>query len=201
MSTSKRWLLVVDTDTYAGNFERELCAHLTAQVGECEVGANEADTARQTMPADALKWCEENITQEPDDHGCHRPVKIRPTPGWFNDGAGNHWREGADPEAVKAKYLESVRADADRTRKVYADKEYGAKEAERILAERTEPGHYDAYNSIEVYLTRQPPEWLFQLWVARTAAFFEGDNVQVAAVRVVVRTTTVMDRDFYSHAA
>ncbi len=31
------YLFVIDTDTYAGNFEREMCAYVTGQIGECEV--------------------------------------------------------------------------------------------------------------------------------------------------------------------
>jgi len=29
---------IIDTDQYAGNFEREMCAYLTGTVGECGVG-------------------------------------------------------------------------------------------------------------------------------------------------------------------
>ena len=29
---------VIDTKQYAGNFEREMCAHITGHIGECEVG-------------------------------------------------------------------------------------------------------------------------------------------------------------------
>ncbi len=36
------YLFVIDTDTYAGSFEREICAYVTGQIGECEVGKEEA---------------------------------------------------------------------------------------------------------------------------------------------------------------
>ena len=29
---------IVDTDSYAGNFEREMCAYMTGHIGECSVG-------------------------------------------------------------------------------------------------------------------------------------------------------------------
>ena len=32
---------VVDTDTYAGNFEREMCAFMTGITGACGVGKEE----------------------------------------------------------------------------------------------------------------------------------------------------------------
>ena len=40
MSTTPKngYGLVVKTNSYAGDFEREYCAYVTGQVGECEVG-------------------------------------------------------------------------------------------------------------------------------------------------------------------
>lgn len=32
------YCFVVDTDSYAGNFERDMCAYMTGCIGECEVG-------------------------------------------------------------------------------------------------------------------------------------------------------------------
>ena len=32
--TKMKYLFVIDTDSYAGNFEREMCAYLTNQIGE-----------------------------------------------------------------------------------------------------------------------------------------------------------------------
>lgn len=37
---SSKYILVADTNQYAGNFERELCAYITGQYGECSVGAD-----------------------------------------------------------------------------------------------------------------------------------------------------------------
>jgi len=62
-------LFVVDTEQYAGDFERQLVAWMTGQVGECKVGQEEAETARQALPADAWHWFERHIVAEPDDRG------------------------------------------------------------------------------------------------------------------------------------
>ncbi|KKK83825.1 hypothetical protein LCGC14_2789530, partial [marine sediment metagenome] len=35
---SDSWIFIIDTDSYAGNFEREMCAYITGRVGECGVG-------------------------------------------------------------------------------------------------------------------------------------------------------------------
>jgi hypothetical protein len=94
--TDQRWLLVVDTDAYAGNFERYMTAYMTGQVGECAVG-EEVVAALPEADLTALAWVAEVIGQEVDEHGVHRPVRIEPTPGFFNDGRGQHFRDGEAP--------------------------------------------------------------------------------------------------------
>lgn len=94
----ERFVFVVDTEEYAGNFERELCACMTAQIGDCEVGANQIPDARHAIPFAILEWLDEHTLQVADEHGCARPVTIWPTPGWYNDGHGNIARgEGKHP--------------------------------------------------------------------------------------------------------
>lgn len=83
MSTT-RYALVIDTEQYSGNFERQLCAFTTGQIGGCEVGDDYARLYDEPEPF-------ENIEQRADeDDGCHRPCSIWPTPGWSNDGKGIH---------------------------------------------------------------------------------------------------------------
>lgn len=33
--------LIIETDSYAGNFEREMCAYVVGHIGDCEVGEDE----------------------------------------------------------------------------------------------------------------------------------------------------------------
>lgn len=66
--------LIIETDKYAGNFEREMCAHITGVVGECEVGDKEA----QAMIADTGNSLD-YIFQLSDDRGTQRPVTITST--------------------------------------------------------------------------------------------------------------------------
>ncbi|MBU1976527.1 MAG: hypothetical protein KKA62_01075 [Nanoarchaeota archaeon] len=82
------YLFVIDTDTYAGNFERQMCAYVTGQIGECEVGKEQARLAKQEIP-EVVAQLEELIKSVPDEHGCHRPVSIFPNPRYGNDGQGN----------------------------------------------------------------------------------------------------------------
>lgn len=39
---NQEWIFVVDTEQYAGNFERGMCAFMTGMLGECGVGSEEA---------------------------------------------------------------------------------------------------------------------------------------------------------------
>lgn len=73
--TDDCFILVIKTDSYAGNFEREMCGYMTGQVGECSVGEKDADQFAVENP-DKLDEFEDLITGFPDDNGCYRPVTI-----------------------------------------------------------------------------------------------------------------------------
>lgn len=85
------WIFVVDTNRYSGNFEREMCAYMTGQVGECGVGEEAAEKFREDMgglPPDdeTYAWLE----QRADDHGTLRPASIWTTPGWYGSRDGTY---------------------------------------------------------------------------------------------------------------
>lgn len=63
------YAIVLTTDSYAGNFERELCAHCTGIVGECEVGSEFVEEEITDIFIDIVKT-------KPDEHGCYRPVSL-----------------------------------------------------------------------------------------------------------------------------
>jgi len=77
--TTTSYLMVIMTDSYAGNFERKLCAYATGAVGECEVGYREARDFTEEFGDDFTNNLREIIRDEPDDHGCHRPVTMMAT--------------------------------------------------------------------------------------------------------------------------
>lgn len=88
--TETKYMFVIDTDSYAGNFERPLTAYCTGCTGDCGVGEGQAELFEQEEGEDVLYEADEFIGSEPDDRGCHRPCVIYPTPGWTNDGKGNY---------------------------------------------------------------------------------------------------------------
>jgi hypothetical protein len=83
-------VIIIDTEEYAGNFEREMVAFITGQVGECEVGRESQAIAEEELSEEDMDWFCSNVIWTSDDHGCRRPASIAATPGWSNDEKGKH---------------------------------------------------------------------------------------------------------------
>lgn len=67
------FVLIIETNEYAGNFEREMCAYVTGQTGDCGVGKKEAIKVENELP-DFYERMEEIIGSECDHSGCFRPT-------------------------------------------------------------------------------------------------------------------------------
>jgi hypothetical protein len=65
------WIFVIDADMYIGYFDRNMCAFMTGQYGQCEVGKEEAASA--SIDPNLLDWFNNHVEQCPDDNGCLRP--------------------------------------------------------------------------------------------------------------------------------
>lgn len=104
----KRWIFVIDTEQYAGNFEREMCAYITGVTGECGVGEDFANLYLKETGEEESRFIE-LLEQVSDDHGCHRPCVIYPTPGWFNHGHGEHFKDWEENKAL-ADYIKLATA-------------------------------------------------------------------------------------------
>ena len=74
-------IIVIDTTSFTGNYERELCAYLTGQVGDCGVGSELAELAEEGMKH--LDWWNNNICPQESEDGSefYRPCSIWPTEG------------------------------------------------------------------------------------------------------------------------
>lgn len=74
------FIVIVDTDSYAGNFERDLVAWMTGLVGDCEVGEEYAELARAESAAlgfdDGCFGLPEAIQVDEQGNGCWRPASI-----------------------------------------------------------------------------------------------------------------------------
>lgn len=81
---------VIDTDKYAGNFERQMCAYITGRYGDCMVGKEYADMYNESVTSICF---DERVIDQPDDHGCWRPCRLEETPGLVNIGGGKVVKE------------------------------------------------------------------------------------------------------------
>ena len=70
---------MIDTNQYAGSFERPMCAYVTGSYSECQVGEKFASIALSEIPKQAREL-EFIIDKRPDDSFCHRPVGIIENP-------------------------------------------------------------------------------------------------------------------------
>lgn len=84
------WVFIIDTDQYAGNFEREMCAYCTGTVGQCEVGGEMTTLFKEDFELEDDKYGEDNPFMDyidnwvMDEDGCGRPTSI-----WGNPAGDN----------------------------------------------------------------------------------------------------------------
>lgn len=77
--TVPNYVLAIDTDQYAGNFEREMCAYCTGIVGDCGVGEEGREKFRKDFNIkneDDFGMFDTFIMDIADDRGCLRPTSI-----------------------------------------------------------------------------------------------------------------------------
>lgn len=171
---------IVDTNQYAGSFERQMCAYMTGHVGECGVGEKEA---RIYLKQYKLV---KGVMEKPDDHGCYRPVRICSTPNIWNNGYGFHYKEGEEALALEAyknskkewneqqiKLVESYR-DKDipswDTKKIEEAVQRYQEEIRKGEQETTVP-KYKAYQSVLIYFEAFPTEEMIDFLKARAYDF------------------------------
>lgn len=66
----KDYRLIVKTNCYTGNFEREMCAFMTGCIGF------EDETGEEFVDESIKELFEGVIESHPDDHGTYRPVSV-----------------------------------------------------------------------------------------------------------------------------
>jgi len=194
------YIFVIDTDQYAGNFEREMVAFMTGCVGECGVGDEYAEMYRDRFNIDEDDdRHNEYIFSSPDDHGCHRPATTWPTPGWFNDGMGNMYREGTDEKIAVERYITERQAEIDKADNDY-DKESLQEDIEQVQKEGITK--WPAANSVGIFMERLPTDEEAKRLIERAIEFVkmrETDqrewkrcNITVEGFRLIQQRTTEM---------
>lgn len=174
----EKYLLVIDTTDYAGSFERELCAYITGQIGECGVGAKQAEMFKNEVEKDIAEWFEENVEDTPDHNGVFRPVALSPTPGMFNDGFGRHYKDNVDLNIVLKKCKSEKIISVDQIVK------------------------YPAYQSIEISFYTRPTNDMVKFMTSRAETFCCDERIdkrlkpkKILGVRLVQRVTQDIQLD------
>ena len=189
------YLFVIDTDLYAGNFEREMCAYLTGRVGDCGVGDEMADLFKQDFNDDTLF---ENVVNVPDDAGCHRPATIWPSDKYGSDFQGNNYLL-ANPDQAKLiasyikykesysgehiKQMEEVIKRLENGETVSNWTVAGAKKEIARLQEHVEKARktqkieiYPAHNSVGIWFDKEPAKQEIAIMKERALKFAEVKN-------------------------
>jgi hypothetical protein len=121
------YILVVDTDSYAGNFERELAGYATGiHDRERGHGDREAADAQRTAPDMVAALKAKSRAVRHDEYGMVTNT-IRATPGRLNNGMGFHYAAD-DPVA-----MEDARTRSRQSMTEYQDR--NLKDVRRRLAE------------------------------------------------------------------
>lgn len=87
---SEEYTFIIDTDQYAGNFEREMCAYCTGMVGDCGVGDKEAEKFLEEFGQEKTDDMIDIIGQKADEHGVYRPTEICITPDYLLSKQGTY---------------------------------------------------------------------------------------------------------------
>jgi hypothetical protein len=205
MSISEEYIFIVDTDSYSGNFEREMIAYATGL--HCVRGQAETQNFHDTVGEEktfaigdyAIKTRDSN-----DDDRRPEYAHIEPTPGYYNNGMGFNYREGEEAKAVQA-YKDSCYKEIERLKAIYSDKPEVGIEASLVWDERAGEcsyetlGRFPAYMSISLSFSDFPPIVLLDLMKQRCreyAALPDANTqtvITITGFRLLKRTTTVID--------
>ena len=173
---SKNYVFIIDTDSYSGNFNRELCAFVTGQLGECEVGDRETQEFFDSVSSSMFESFETSIERKPNDKGHYHPSDMYPTPGMWNDGMGEHYPDDIFEEELNQAYNYYV----------YHCEEYGLTPAERS----NWPKKYPAYESVGIFFNTKPTQEMLDLMKSRAKIFLDRNKIGLRGFRLVLETTS-----------
>lgn len=110
-------VIMIHTDSYAGNFEREMCAYVTGTYGECGVGS---EIASSFLDSDELP--ELMVANKLDEHGTARPCGIDTNPNDVERGCQSVVIYLYEPPSIEA--LHTVKRRAEEFCRLICDKSW-----------------------------------------------------------------------------
>jgi hypothetical protein len=70
------YIVLINTNQYAGNFERQMTAYCTGVIGECGVGRKEAQLFEEETSEEIQALFEDALEHDAGDSGCYRPCSM-----------------------------------------------------------------------------------------------------------------------------
>lgn len=152
------WYVLIHTNAYAGNFERELVAFITGLIGECGVGEEEAKIARDKLHENVRQWFTDNVVYENDGEGVWRPAILAANPNYWGDGYSNVFPHDVDihAAAVGRKLAAYKKRRKEDLLKYHHSEEYIKAKAAEIDAYKVTQ-KYPVYNSVAFRIKTLPP--------------------------------------------
>jgi len=189
-----KYIFIVDTEQYSGNFEQPMAAAMTGIVGEYFSTTSQewADKCNAEMGLSSDEnisfWGILSTAGEHNDHDPNSYVSIWPTPGWFNNGMGEEFKDG-DEEKAQQHVTQAFLQDARLV--VYTGDPDAQKEhAEECITRSQEPfDKWPAYLSVAIFLYEQPSPEMMQDMFRRAKAYAQENNITVTGYRLIKEET------------
>jgi len=160
---------VIDTNSYAGNFERQMCGYMTGDGGE--YGYKDVDAVFHAEVGDdhpnVVDLVEYRVNDD-DDVPVHAPVRTFPNPRWFNNGTGGYFRlddPEAETKALLAYKKSTIGYAEDQIKRVKASSrgqesiDRGVSRFEQQIKKAnatTKVTRHPAYTSVGIFLRQRP---------------------------------------------
>lgn len=206
--------IIVDTDKYAGNFERELCAYVTG-IYERDTGVGQEISEEEEENIEHFQWWEDNVSYFYNEHGSQTCVEIEPTPGYFNNGTGGVYKdEPENYEKAKTERNQSTQkyyqAQIDRYEAILKNPNLSSKEIndakkqikiyEREIVEKNaqELVKYPAYYSVAIHCENEPPKEVLEEFKKRAVEFFTNHEpgVKITGFRKIQEIKNEIEMKF-----
>jgi len=172
--------IIVDTESYSGNFERELTAYCTGAVGDCGVGSDMSDEFFESGGV-----ASDLIVYMPGVSIVNRPSGVASTPGWFNNGLGGMFRHGCE-DAALAHHNAYLDGEVE-----HVDSDV---EIKRINDRRVEQVRkWPAYMSVEVYLSGEPDDYFVADFCSRARRYCELNDIVLTGFRLLKYSVSVSE--------
>jgi len=187
---SQHYLFVIDTDTYAGAFDRQMTALCTGCIDASGRGEDEERDYHETFGGDDL--FDDGLLEVIDEDGYPRICSMYENPAWFNDGYGHHYRVDDHPTEAGM-----VRTRLERALSIAREsRDPNLLERKIAVIEAEHAGmivvpHWPAYLSLAIHLDALPTREQEQRIHQRAIAYAARNHINIEGFRLLRVITNV----------